>query len=76
MAQIDEMKEILTSLRMGLTIIVGLLVVIVGATINLERQDDTGIYFYLGLASSLILIVAFLQTIRYIKKFTKRIKDL
>ncbi len=76
MAKLDEVKEILNSLRIGLTIVVGLLVVIVGSTINLERHNETGIYFYLGLATSLVLVVVFLQIIKYIKKFTREIKDL
>jgi len=76
MAKVDEMKEILNSLRVGMSIIVGLLVIIVGATINLERNNEIGIYFYFGLVSSIILIIAFLQIIRYIKKFTRKIKDL
>jgi len=76
MAKLDEVKEILTSLRVGLSIIVGLLVVIVGSTIKLERNDEIDIYFYMGLATSIVLVVLFLQIIKYIKKFTKQIKDL
>ena len=55
---------------------VGLLVVIVGSTINLERNGEVNIYFYIGLIASLVLVVVFLQIIRYIKKFTREIKDL
>ena len=76
MAKIDEIKEILTSLRVGLSIVVGLLVVIVGSTINLERNEEVNIYFYIGLIASLVLVVVFLQIITYIKKFTREIKDL
>jgi len=39
MAKIDEVKEILTSLRVGLSIVIGLLVVIIGSTIKLERSN-------------------------------------
>ena len=76
MAKIDEVKEILISLRVGLTIIVGLLVVIVGSTIKLERNNEIDVYFYIGLIISIVLVVIFLQIIKYIKKFTKEIKDL
>ncbi len=76
MAKIDEVKEILTSLRVGLSIVVGLLVVIVGSTIKLERNGEIDIYFYIGLATSIVLVVIFLQIIKYIKKFTRQIKDL
>ena len=76
MAKLDEVKEILTSLRVGLTIVIGLLVVITGSTIKLERSDEIDIYFYMGLLTSIILVVIFLQIIKYIKIFTKQIKDL
>ena len=76
MAKIDEIKEILTSLRVGLSIVVGLLVVIVGSTIKLERAGSIDIYFYVGLIASIILVIIFLQIITKIKKFTKEIKDL
>jgi hypothetical protein len=76
MAKLDEVKEILTSLRIGLSIVVGLLVVIVGSTIKLERSNEIDIYFYIGLIVSIVLVVIFLQLIQYIKKFTKEIKDL
>ncbi len=36
MADIDEVKEILNSLRVAMSLVVGLLVVITGATIKLE----------------------------------------
>ncbi len=76
MAKLDEVKEILTSLRVGLSIVIGLLVVIVGSTIKLERSNEIDIYFYLGLIASIVLIIIFLQIVKYIKIFTKQIKDL
>ena len=76
MAKLDEVKEILNSLRIGLTIVVGLLVVIVGSTIKLEKNDDIDIYFYTGLVVSIILTIIFLQIVKKIKQFTKQIKDL
>lgn len=76
MAKIDELKEILNSLRIGLSIIVGLLVIIVGSTIRLEQSADIGIYFYVGLIASVILTIVFLQFIRKIKQFTRQIRDL
>lgn len=76
MAEIDEVKEILNSLRIAMSIIIGLLVVIVGATINLERSNQIDIYFYAGLLSILVLVVAFLKTVALIRKNTKKIKDL
>jgi len=76
MAEIDEVKEILNSLRVAMSIIIGLLVVIIGATIKLERSNQIDIYFYSGLVSILVLVVAFLKTVSMIRKNTKKIKDL
>ena len=76
MAEIDEVKEILNSLRIAMSIIIWLLVVIIGATIKLERSNQIDIYFYSGLVSILVLVVAFLKTVSMIRKNTKKIKDL
>lgn len=38
MAKIDEIKEILTSLRVGFSVIIGLLVVLIGTLINKENH--------------------------------------
>ena len=76
MAEIDEVKEILNSLRIAMSIIIGLLVVIVGATIKLERSNQIDIYFYIGLLSILVLVVAFLKTVSLIRSNTKKIRDL
>jgi hypothetical protein len=45
MAKIDEIKEILNTLRVGLSIVVGLIVVITGALITKEQLSQTDIYF-------------------------------
>ena len=76
MAEIDEVKEILNSLRIAMSIIIGLLVVIVGATIKLELSNQIDIYFYIGLLSILVLVVAFLKTVSLIRSNTKKIRDL
>ena len=44
-ARIDEIKEILTSLRVGFSVIVGLLVVLIGVLIGKEKTSDVDIYF-------------------------------
>ena len=76
MAELDEVKEILNSLRVAMSIIIGLLVVIIGATIKLERSNQIDVYFYAGLVSILVLVAAFLKTVSLIRKNTKKIKDL
>jgi hypothetical protein len=76
MAEIDEVKEILNSLRVAMSITIGLLVVIIGATIRLEQSNQINIYFYAGIVSVLVLVVAFVKIVSLIRENTKKIKDL
>jgi hypothetical protein len=50
MGKLDEVKEILNSLRVGLSLVVGLIVITTGSLINKEQQDQVDIYFWLGSA--------------------------
>ena len=76
MAKIDEIKEILNSLRLGLSIIVGLIVVITGALIRKEQLDKIDIYFFVGLMLDVILLFLFMKIIKSIKKNTEKIRNL
>ena len=76
MAKIDEIKEILNSLRVGMSIVVGLIVLLTGALINKEQSNQTDIYFWIGLVINVILLFTFLKIIKSIRKNTKMIKDL
>jgi len=71
MAKIDEIKEILNSLRVGLSIIVGLIVLTTGSLINKEQADMVDVYFWLGLFLDIILLLLFIKIIFSIKKHTK-----
>jgi len=72
MARIDEIKEILTSLRVGFTVIIGLLVVVIGVLINKEKSSDIDIYFWIGLVFVLLLSIGLItvvtSTIRHLKE--------
>jgi len=73
MAKIDE---ILNSLRLGMSIIVGLIVVITGALIAKEQANNIDIYFFIGLLLDIILLFLFLKIIKSIKKNTEEIRNL
>ncbi|MFP4486453.1 MAG: hypothetical protein ACLFOC_05795 [Campylobacterales bacterium] len=62
MAKIDQIKEKLTSLRVGLSLIVGLIVVVTGALIQKEQNDMIDIYFWLGLGLDIILLLIFISS--------------
>jgi hypothetical protein len=76
MGKLDEVKEILNSLRVGLSLVVGLIVITTGSLINKEQQNQVDIYFWLGSAFDLVLMYIFIKLIISIKKHTKEIKDL
>ena len=76
MAKIDEIKEILNSLRVGMSIIVGLIVILTGPLLNKEQLNQIDIYFWIGLVLDIVLLFSFLQIIKSIRKNIKIIKDL
>ena len=76
MAKIDEIKEILNTLRLFFSIGIGLVVVLTGSLINKEEIKDIDLYFWFGSAVDFILIIGLIFIIKAIKKNTKIIKDL
>ena len=75
MARIDEIKEILTSLRVGFTVIIGLLVVVVGVLINKEKASDIDVYFWIGLIFVLLLSAGLIYVVKSIIKHLKEIRE-
>ena len=76
MAKIDEVKEILNTLRLFFSLGVGLVVVITGALINKEDVNDVDIYFWVGSLVDFIIMIGLIYIVKSIKKYTKMIKDL
>ena len=76
MARIDEIKEILTSLRVGFSVIVGLLVVLVGVLIGKEKASDVDIYFWIGLIFVLLLSGGLVYVVKSILKHIKEIGEI
>ncbi len=76
MAKIDEVKEILNTLRLFLSIVIGLIVVLTGSLIAKEKINDIDIYFWIGSFIDFVLIVSLVFLIKAIKNNTKIIKDL
>ncbi len=76
MAKIDEVKEILNTLRLFFSIGIGLVVVITGSLIKKEEVNDIDNYFWIGSFIDFVIIVGLILLIKAIKKNTKIIKDL
>ena len=76
MGKIDEVKEILTSLRVAFSVIVGLLVIVVSVLINKEKASDIDIYFWIGLVFVLLLSMGLVYVVKSIIKHIKEIKEI
>lgn len=76
MARLDEIKEILNTLRLFFSIGIGLVVILTGSLINKEQSKDIDLYFWFGSVIDFILIIGLIFIIKSIKKNTKIIKDL
>ncbi len=76
MARIDEIKEILTSLRVGFSVIIGLLVVIIGVLIQKDKTSDIDIYFWIGLVFVVLLSAGLIFVVKSTLKHIKEIRDI
>ncbi len=74
--KIDEIKEILNSLRVDFSVIIGLLVIIIGVLINKEKDADIDIYFWIGLVFVLLLSMSLVYIAKSIIKHIKEIRDI
>ena len=75
-AKIDEVKEILNSLRLFFSLCVGLIVIITGALITKEQKNELDLYFWSGAVMDIFLIIVLFLLVKAIKKNTNIIKDL
>ena len=71
MAKLDEIKEILNTLRLFFSIAIGLIVVLTGSLIKKEEVGNIDLYFI-----DFILIIGLIFLVKSIKNNTKKIKDL
>jgi len=76
MAKIDEIKEILNTLRIAMSIAFGILVVVVGSIIKRYDSGSIDDIFWIGIGFTFFLLVAIYLIIKKISDKTKEIKDL
>ena len=75
MGTIDEVKEILNTLRVAMSIAFGILVILVGSLV--KRYDNASIdyIFWVGTVFVFMLLLVIVLIIRKISRKTKEIKD-
>lgn len=76
MARIDEIKEILNTLRIIMSIAFGVLVVVVGSLIKRYDSGNIDGIFWVGVVFALATIFFILIVVKKIAQKTKEIKDL
>lgn len=76
MARIDEIKEILNTLRVALTIIVGLVTIITGNVISRIDMGKYDFWAWCGVVAIVVLSMALVFVATLLSKRTKEIKDL
>ena len=76
MGKIDEVKEILNTLRVAMSIGFGVFVLIVGKIVSLYADENFSELFWLSIAASILNIIVIFLIVRKISTKTKEIRDL
>ena len=76
MGTIDEVKEILNTLRVAMSIAFGILVILIGSLIRRYDAEKIDYIFWIGTLFVFVLFIAIILIVQKISKKTKEIKDL
>lgn len=76
MGKIDEVKEILNTLRVALSLAFGVFVLIVGRIIGFYEAQKFDEIFWLSIMSAVANLIAIVLIVRKISSKTREIKDL
>ena len=76
MGKIDEVKEILNTLRVAMSILFGTFVLIVGKLLVLYDKGNFSELFWMGLVASFVNMIGIFFIVKKITDKTKEIKDL
>jgi len=76
MAKIVEIKELLNTLRVVLSLLFGAIVLLVGSTVNRLEANKLDIWTWISIVGIFLLLIALLMIFIKISKRTKEIRDL
>ena len=76
MGTIDEVKEILNTLRVAMSIAFGILVILIGSLIKRYDNGNADYIFWIGTLFVFVLLVVIILIVQKISEKTKEIKDL
>lgn len=76
MGKLDEVKEILNTLRVAMSLSFGMLVVVVTGIIKRFDNNDIDYLFWLGIGFTVFILLTIFLLVNKISKKTKEIKEL
>ncbi|MBL4730048.1 MAG: hypothetical protein JKY28_01420 [Sulfurimonas sp.] len=76
MAKIDEIREILNTLRIAMSIAFGILVVLIGSIIKRYDEINIDFIFWVSVSFTFSLLIFIVMIVIKISNKTKEIKDL
>ncbi len=76
MGKIDEVKEILNTLRVAMSLAFGIFILIVGKIISFYDAENFSEIFWMSIVASILNLVIIVLVVRKISLKTKGIKDL
>ncbi len=76
MARLDEAKELINNIRIGITIIFLMIISLTSGLINRFDKDKIDILFYVGSTIEFSLMIFALLLFKLLKKKTKEIRDI
>jgi len=76
MAKIDEIKEILNTLRISMSIAFGILIILIGSIVKRYDLDKIDNLFWIGVIFTFVILILIIAIVNRISSKTKEIKDL
>jgi len=76
MGKIDKVKEILTTLRVAMSVTIGVLVLTISSIIKRYDDGNIDLFFWLGICFSIVTVLVITIIIINISKKTNEIGDL
>ena len=76
MGKIDEVKELLNTLRVAMSIAFGILVILIGSIVKRYDMEKIDILFWSGIIFALAIMGVIVLIVLQIRKKTQEIKEL
>jgi len=76
MSKLDEVKEILNTLRVALSLSIGILIFVLGAIVKRYDANNIDLIFWTGIGILFSLLVLIVKIVRKLSSKTKEIRSL